>query len=425
MRARSLALTASLLLVASGSAVVATSPPATAAGLQLVPCATGAPRPCVAGLTLNGAAAPASYSVSGVATVVGGSQTVLMSIDKEGADNGGADLGAAARADTFSVTLDMGSWSPSIVAGKARDVDVVRQRTGSGYLVTVTGKPVLLAGQCDQSTEPWRCPEADVVVKDPAYFNNVQWDALWSVQIDDAGFISDPARRKALYGLDYFHNFAASSLPPEVQFSGPDDTASLVIDVANRRYLDDLTTLVVGHAEMTIPNSFLRVGYGIPDPSTITGGSLSVTGTGSGASVSVTQDAGSDATQVVIDGVTFPDVMVPDGTLRRRPGTASMKVLKVQRGVIKPTRTRVTSTTRLAPGKGRVRAAKAKARGARVTGYQARCSAGGSTVSGRSRTRTVVVTGLLAGRAYDCRVQALSKAGAAGYGAAKRLAGRP
>ncbi len=419
---RSLAMLAATVLSASGLVVLALSAPAQAADHQLETCGVGVPKPCVLAFTRNGSTPPGNLEVIGVASDDGARRDVSVSVFKNGGD--GFELGAASRSDTFSVTLDMGSWSPSIVAGKARDVVVTRTRASGGYLVTITGKPVLLAGQCDQSSVPWRCPEADVVVDDPAGFNNVQWDGLWSAEVYDAGFISDPDIRRSLYGLDYFHNFAASALPPRVELTGPDDTANLVIEVANRRFLDDLSTLVNGHAEMRIPNSFLRVGYGIPDPSTMTGSSLAVSGSGSGASVSITQETGEDAMRVLIDGMTFPDVMVADGELRQR-AASSMKVLKVKRGVIKPTKAKVASTKRLAPGKGRVKATKAKARGAKITGYQAKCTAGRSTVLGKSRTRTVVVKGLARGRAYDCRVRALSKAGPGRYSAAKRLPGRP
>lgn len=425
MRAsRSLALIVSTLLSAAGLAVVATSSPAEAVDHQLQTCATGVARPCVLSFTRNGATPPADLEVLGVATDDGVRHDVSVSIYKNG--GGGYDLGAAARADTFSVTLDMGSWVPRIVAGKGRDVQVVRTRTGGGYQVTITGKPVLLSGQCDQSEWPWRCPEADVVVNDPAYFNNRQWEGIWGAEVYDGGFIKDKDVRASLYGLDYFHNFAASAIPPRVEFSGPDDSvAQLVLEVANRRYLDDLTTLVKGHAEMRIPNSFLRDGYGIPDPSSMTGSSLVVSGSGSGASVSITQDTAEDAMRVLIDDMTFPDVMVADGELRQRPAGGSAKVIRVKRGVITPTKTGVSSTARLAPGKGLVKAHRAKARGAKIIGYEARCTAGRATVTGKSRTRTVIVTGLKAGTAYQCRVRALSKAGPAGYGASDPLAARP
>ncbi|MBJ7357545.1 hypothetical protein [Nocardioides sp.] len=425
MRAsRPLALIAATLLSASGLAVVALTAPAQAATHQLQACAPGVPRPCVVSFTRNGTTPPADLEVLGVATEDGDRRDVSFSVYKNG--GGGYDLGAAARSDTFSVTLDMGSWSPSIVAGAGRDADVVRQRTGGGYLVTVTARPVLLSGQCDQSEWPWRCPEADVVVQDPEYFNNVQWDAMWSMRVYNAGFIADKAVRTALYGLDYFHNFAASSLPPSVEFTGPDDSvARLVIEVANRRYLDDLSTLVNGHAEMRIPNSFLRAGYGITDPSSMTGSSLTVSGSGAGASVSVTKDPAGDAIRVLIDGMTFPDAMIADGELRQRPPGASAKVITVKRGVVTPTKVGVAATDRVTTGKARIKAQRARSRGARVTGYEARCTSGRETATGRSKTRTVVVTGLDAGRAYRCRVRALSKAGAGGYGAAKQLAARP
>lgn len=422
---RSLALFASAALMASGLATVALTAPAQAADVPLQACGTSVPKPCIVSFTRNGSTSVGDFSVSGLSFNDTGGRQLLMHIEKAGGDNGGLDLGAAARADTFSVTLDMGTMVPRIAAGKARDVSVTRKRSGGGFLLTITGKAILLAGQCDQSAWPWRCPEKNVVVNDPGYFNNVQWDGLWSAEIYDADYIDDTALRNSLYGLDYFHNFAASEIPPQVQISGPDDVASLVISIANRRYLDDLSTLVVGHAELRIPDSFLRVGYGITDIASMTGSSVSVTGSGSGATTTVTHDEAGGALRVLIDNVTFPDIMVADGELRQRAAASSTKVLKVKRGVIKPKKGKVSFTNRIGPRKGSVGAKKAKARGAKITGYQAACIAGKSVVTAKSKSRTVVLTGLTAGRGYKCKVRALSKAGPGGYSKAVGLAARP
>jgi hypothetical protein len=411
------------LIAALGLAVVA-SPPAQAAEHQLVDCAPAVARPCVLAFTRDGVDPGPDYTVSGLAVDDGGDRTVRMTVFEFGTEQGN-DLGAAERDHTWSVTLDMGTWEPSIVAGKGRDVEVSRVRVAGGeHRVTITAKPVLLAGQCDQSKVPWRCPEADVVVNDPEYFNNVQWDAIWSMEIYDATSIPEADVRNSIYGLEYFHNFAASTLPPTVRFDG-DDVASLIIEIANRRYLDDLSTLVIGHAEMRIPNRFLRMAYGVPDPSTMTGSSLQVTGSGAGAATSIAQEPATDSMRVLIDGVTFPDIGVGDGELRQQAAASSMKTLRVKRGVIKPTKVGVAQTKRVTPGKGRVTAQKAKARGAKITGYQAKCTSGRITVTGKSRTRTVVVKGLKPGRAYQCKVRALSKAGPASYGGKKRLNARP
>jgi hypothetical protein len=423
---RSLALLVSTGFAVSGLAVVAAVAPTQAAPLTPMPtCGPSVPKPCVVSFTRNGSTSTGDFSLAAYSIADGDEREVSLDLDKAGGDNGGADLGAAARSDVFSVTIDMGSWVPRIAVGKARDVEVTRTRTGGGYQVTVTGRPILLSGQCDQSVWPWRCPEADVVVDDPAYFNNVQWDGLWSVDISDAGYIDGVARRNSMYGLNYFHNFAASAIPPSVQFGeGPDDPSRIVIDIANRRYLDDLSTLVIGRAELRIPDSFLSVGYGITDPASMTGKGVSVSGPGSAATTSVTHDDTGGALDIVIDNVTFPDIMVADGELRAA-ARSSAKRLKIERGIVTPTKGKVSFTDRSSPAKGVVGAKKSKARGAKITGYQASCKAGKVTVTGKSKTRRIVLTGLAAGRAYECKVRALSKAGPGGYSKPVRLAARP
>ena len=61
----------------------------------------------------------------------------------------------------------------------------------------------------------------------------------------------------------------------------------------------------------------------------------------------------------------------------------------------------------------------ATARGAKVTRYQARCQAPGSTrtATASKKAGRVVVNGLVAGKRYSCQVRAGSRAG---YGAWSR-----
>lgn len=411
---RPFALLAATVLTAAGLAVVGPTGPATADPTDPVPaCTTGGPRPCVVSFTQNGLDPEPGFGYDAVLTSAG---QVNVSVSKDG----GADLGFGALGDTFSVTLDMGSLRPSILDGHARDATVTRTHLPSGYRLTVAASPVTLSGQCDQSTSTWVCPEADVTTSTD--FNNIQWDGYLDFWVDDASYISDPAIRSSLYGLDYFTNIAAGSLPPRIEDDPATGAQYLKLELANRRFLEDGTTLVRGHAELRIPNAFLKQAYGVPDPASMNGSSLTVSGPEAGALVSVTQESGDDAMRVLVDRLSFPDVHAADGVYRgaqARPG--SRKVLKVRRGVITPRKVTLTSAQRLGPRKARLVSTRAKARGAKVRGYQARCTSGRTTVKVTSKVRTLTVTGLEGGRSYRCQVRPLSKAGPGRWSGARRV----
>lgn len=419
------AATAGLLLV-SGLAVasVATAPSAVSEiipSTTLAACTPSGPRPCVASFTRNGVPAAGFGFVASAYTVDGGAH-VRFTASKDGDD----DLGTAELDDTFAVTIDMGSVVPRVATGFARDVDVrrSRSRTTGRWSITVEGRPVTLSGQCAQNVTPWVCPEADVATSAP--FNNKQWNALFDTEITDYGMWDDVAQRNAMFGLDSFDNIAASSVPPDIRYDGATDAYYLQVALANRRFLADGTTLVRGRAELRIPHAFLKLAYGVPDPTTMTGTSLEVTGGGSTSVTTITQEPGGQAMRVLVDRLTFPEVGVADGTYRTaRAAASSMKVVRVERGVVTPARPRIAAARRLSPTKARLTHAGAKARGARITGYRARCAGGGDRVVVQGKGSRLVVRGLTAGTVYRCQVRALSKAGPSAWSPRRKVAARP
>jgi hypothetical protein len=93
----------------------------------------------------------------------------------------------------------------------------------------------------------------------------------------------------------------------------------------------------LGRGTMRIPNRMLRNVYGIPDPDTMTPGSITGTITGGSGSVSTSQEFGADAMHVDFTGVTFS----------RHP-------LRVKAGVIISTRPTSLHAVRTRPHAGRV-----------------------------------------------------------------------
>lgn len=393
VRSRLLAGVAAVTTIA-GAAVAVRAPAASAGPAPPVPwCADAATTfPCVVSATRNGASLyqDPEWSVQALTYTVPGDPSRYLSFTAQ--RHGGYELGAAALSDVWVVHLDMGAgFVPRVAAGHARDVRVSRNHdpvTGR-YAITVRGSPVTVTQGCDQSVWPWACPsvaEGEFV----GYFD---------AQITDYAVWSDIPSRNAMYGMDYFTNMDATSVPPEVRRDPLTGADQLLIRMANSHFRTDGETVVLGRSELRIPNAFLRIGYGVPDPATMTGTSLiaEISGTPSTAGTSaIWQEPGADAMRVSLDGVTF-----------------SVRTLKVRRGIITPTRPTGPHATRTAVHRGRVAFTASRPRGARVTGYRARCTAatGRDIRYGTGSRSPVVVTGLLAGRAYWCQARALSKAG--------------
>ncbi len=385
-------------------------------------CTMDGPRPCVVSFTVDGETSN-DYSYSARTYQVEGRPEVSVHATRLGDSN----MGTTSLTHTFSVTLDLGAITPVVVAGNARDV-TVRRSQPDGFRVTVTGRPVVVSGQCDQSAYPWTCPEHDVVVKDPADFNNREFVGTFSLQVSDYDSRLGGDGRDPLYGLDYFTNVAATSIPPGIVRDQVTGTYLLELQMGNRRFREN-GALVHGRSELRIPDTFLRRAYGVPDPETMTGTSLSVAGAGPEATTSITRDDDGRALVVLLDDLRFPDARVPDNSVRAVTAPSarrsSMRTVRIRAGVLTPVRPHITTARRTAQHRARIDVEGARARGARITGYQARCATGRVTVRSRSGAREVVVRGLRPARAYRCQVRALSKAGPSAWSEPRRVARRP
>jgi hypothetical protein len=251
---------------------------------------------------------------------------------------------------------------------------------------------VIVSGQCDQNVDPWVCPEYSG--SDPEL--DREWVGTFAFTASDYGSWSDAAQREAFYGMNYFTNVAATSVPPEIVDDPTTSAQMLLIRLANRHYRSDGTTVVKGHGELRIPNAFLEEVYGIPDPATMSGTSLapSLSGGGPGTVTSV-QETGNKAMLVTYDNVEF-----------------SARKLRVLTGTINPTRPTQVSATRTGPRRGSVDFDPAKARGAKVTGYEGQCVSERDGHGVATTSENILrFTGLRKGVAYDCKIRATSKAG--------------
>lgn len=419
MRTSTLAATLAALVAAGLAGTVtpgsATAAPATDADLPWCSAVAPATYPCIASASHDGAPITpfaGEWSVSGRVFTFAGSPSRNVSVNF--LRNGSFELGADTLDDTVAVTLRMGDLVPRVATGKGRDVVVTRTVTGAGdHELEVTGTPVVVSGQCDQSVWPWVCPE---YAGSPGVDDPEEWVGLFGLDVTDYAEWDDVAQREAMYGLDYFTNVAATSVPPELVFDDA-GVGSLLIQMANRHYRSDLSTVVQGHGELRIPNAFLKQVYGIPNPATMTSGSLTsgLSGEPSG-SLTVAQEPSGTAMRVVYDAVTF-----------------SARVLRVKRGVVVPTKPAGVLAQRVRARLGSVRFDAATPRGAKVRDYRVRCVArrGDHVVLGEDLATAggerfrMKVSGLRVGVAYDCRARALSKAGPGPWSKAVRMPARP
>ena len=378
-------LLASLAVASTSLAVVAPGPASAAA------CGT------VESVLMDGAAVPVEYELSVTCDALGGSQDVRWNVTK----NGSYDLGAAARTQVWSMRIDTGNVVPRVTSTHGGAVTVERSRTGDGHWhVDISAKPVLMLGECDQSVSPWTCPSVATQ----------QWDGLLSGEITDYGSWEDAAQRAAFYGMDFASNIAASTIPPQIVADSVSGADMISLELANPHFLkSDPTQVFKGYVKTRIPNAFLKEVYGVDSPASLTSAGLAPTLSGSGSGSLTVVDTG---TALVVYGTDM---------------SFSRRVLRVHRGTITPTRPTGLTTRRTGSTTAKLSFTASKSRGAKVTGYQARCTARvGTHVVTDTETNTPpqYISGLRRGVAYDCKVRGTSKAGPGPYTAVVRLSAK-
>jgi hypothetical protein len=364
-------------------------------------CSTGAPVPCVASATVNGAPVDetdANWDVVVTQSTVDGAKQVSWNVkDKIGDDY---ELGAGALDDVWDVTLDVGTAMPRTIFTYGTDTTVVRHRAGDGtFSVDVTATPVVVSGGCDQSSAPWTCPTTATE----------EWNGYLGGQFSDEAQWVDPDQRAAMYGLNIATNISATSELPQFMEDGATGVGYFTFDLANPHNRIDGSTVFTGEFHQRIPNGFLKSVYGIDDPASLTASGLtaSVSGGGGSGTINISQEPGGAAMQVDVTGMTF-----------------SARQLTVKRGNVRPTVPTALTTKRQLRW-GRVSFHASTSRGSKVTGYLAKCTHGAATVTASAKASPISVTGLKVNTSYACTVRALSKAGASSWSAAVTMQPAP
>lgn len=291
--------------------------------------------------------------------------------------------------DLYSLTFDLGTLRPDRSESYSARPDIDRIDDGDGtHKFRITGRPVHLTYGCNDSY-PIVCP---------------------SVATSDAyEFSGEVYRLKTDLTFQGFDQAQDVDVVNGIYLVDPGDApAYLVSEWGNSHYETDGTTVVHGQARFRISYTMLRRDFAIPNPETMTATSMVGSINGSPATFEFTQDPDGDGMIVDISGVTF-----------------SKRTVKVKRGTITPTRPKLRKAKRPAARKAKVYFDRAKARGAKVKGYQARCVAGKQVryaSAGKSAFKSkIVVKGLTPGRHYKCSVRAKSKAGPGKWSNKKRV----
>jgi hypothetical protein len=374
-------------LVVAGLAVVTTATPVAAAGYAERWCSTPTKAPCIISATRNGVAMHA-----GDALEVQLTPTQDLSDFKDIAFQvtDPTDAVHLSTTDNISVLIDLGTLKPEYTEGYASRPDVDRINDGDGtYKVRYTGHPVLLTAGCNDSY-PSSCPD--------------------TASDQDVKFSAEIEKLKTNHELEGFDRSQRADMVDGIflQTSRSGDYLESTWD--NSRFLTDGVTKAKAEARFRVPYQMLIDEFKIPNPATIVTSSLIGTVNGAPATYSVSQDPKGGGVFFDISGVTFGP-----GTARvSHPGTAASpsRVIKVRRGTITPFAPTLQKATRVSASKAKLRFLRARARGAKVTGYQARCqSAGHKTLTAKGSYPAVTVGHLKPGRKYQCSVRGLSKVG--------------
>lgn len=388
---RLLTLSGLLALVATSlaAAVSTTLAPAQAATFTERWCIDGDPAPCIE-----------SFSVDGVPQAKGGTYRVLLVPPQ---DLGGyqelnlildpdheAPVGSEVR-----VRINTGpTFIPDRMFGQMRLQDVDTSQSSGDHLIDIQGRPVTWTLGCDSEEPwPWPCPGPSV--------DQVLFSA-------DIAMLDD--RSESTIGMYVGTNAIYNGIFFDEQADG---SHALTTELVSPHFREDGTTVVVGDITFRLSYAQMRSDMGIPNPETLTPGSLAGTingGTGGGS---------------------FTTWHDPDGGgffIRASGFTFSTKRLKVRAARITPTRPTATSAQRVTARRGLVMHTFSSPRGARVTSYVALCrNRAGHRLSatGAWDSRRIVVTNLRRGKAYTCQVAARSKVGRSYLSNPIRIRARP
>ncbi len=384
---RKAAVMAILGLIVAGLTIVATATPSSAGTFTQRWCGAS-PAPCVISATRNGVAMHSGDPIQIQMIPTDVSQTDFNYTEFKVYDP--TNTVHLATTDTISIYMDLGTLKPDYTEGYAGRPTVNRISVGSGhYKVVYAGHPVLVTSGCTD-TYPNYC-------KDTATDQSVMFDA-------------EIHQLKTDHSMEGFDRSQSADTVDGVYLISTPTGDYLDSHWDNSRFQTNGSTEAIAQARFRIPYAMLISDFKIPNPGTMVASSLVGTVNGAPATYSFSQDPLGGAVFVDITGVTFPP-----GNLRVAAGSqiaSHPRDIRVKRGTITPTAPVLKRAKRTSPTRAKLTFGAARARGAKIRGYQGRCQAKGHpTLFGTGKYPALVVKGLKPGRHYLCSVRAQSKAG--------------
>ena len=365
-------------------------------------CATD-PAPCLESATLNGVTVTSAHpdwdvEMTGALKKDGNRYFQWLIADK--------DLNSAPAlqtTDVWELEFDTGTIDPRYTEGYSGVPETMRGTDPDGtFRITYSAKPVLTAFACvPDGGWPTSCP---TVATDDETTGDAADD---KVRVMLYGEVQDKAGDEDFRGFDVAQNVDEVNCP--FLETAPDGSQFLESFMANSHQYDSDPGPAVsgvdfkGQVRWRLPYRMLRNWFGIPNPELMVPASLSGVvrrpdGSAAIADFVFTHEPVANAWVVDVTNIGF-----------------SRKILRVKTGTITPTPPTNAFAFRLGHRRGTVNFEDSTARGAKITGYQGRCTANRGdhlvTAGSAAAVSEIDFTGLRKGVGYVCQVRATSKVG--------------
>ncbi len=415
-----------VLVLVLGSLSVLPAPAASAATVQQLQwCSQQVAAPCILELTNTPGAGPTltyteadstTYFVDASMTTYGESAGQrLLRASIKGPLNGGTYEPIGIGSGRWSVKIRVGDFMAGSVRSASRDTGVVRDTSSPATrTVTLSGRPVVFTSGCTYNifTFQWTCANLP-----PASPNGSEYPLLDFDVSDNLDPSYSAAERAGYDGFLFSTNAGNYTFPPDFATNKATGTLRITVHLGMFRTYRDATTPITYLGKSWIPWAMLRNRLGMDDPASLPESSISADVQGStGGTYALAQNPGATRVELAWDGVRRSDATDARGGSFARAGTNGTGALVVRMTKVRPLAPGSIDARRLKPRRGKVVWGEAASRGFRVRGYDVTCVGVNRPKDVRKAAvgalaRAKVFTGLVRGRAYDCRVRARSAIG--------------
>jgi hypothetical protein len=298
---------------------------------------------------------------------------------------------------TWVYTMNVGDIEPNEMYGNVRDTEMsFGGNATDGHTVTLSFKPSPIAWLTEPGG-PSVC-SYDGGCGDDTTVADYHYDGFVT------GYVTDDASSGlGTAEIADRHGYVQSYNAQDAYTFYDVDTNTLEVRMANP-HLQQPGVPATGFYDTFLPNAYLIDQLEVPDPSSLSGGTISVVRAGSSSTVPFTLTHESGGVRIHISGITFsrPRYRIhPDPTAPGRPRWGSVHRVSAHRA-------RVTFRKPRADG------------GKPVTSYDARCRRGTGAWHRASDSSSPIVVGGLPRSRVSCKVRAVNRIGAGRWSTARR-----